>query len=150
MARVTADQVADFIIRFAHEYGDCITNLKLQKLLYYAQGWFLALNDGEPLFDEHLEAWVHGPVHPGVYHRFKRLRWDPISCDIDEPQIPADVADHLREVLDAYGPFSAYQLELMTHREDPWINARDGLAPDEPSQALISHPDMQKFFSSIE
>ena len=61
MAEVSARQVAQFMISFSHEHGDPISNLKLQKLLYYAQAWFLALQD-KPLFDERIEAWAHGPV----------------------------------------------------------------------------------------
>ena len=55
----SANQVAQNIIGFSHEHGDPISNLKLQKLLYYAQAWYLALYD-VPLFDDPIEAWVHG------------------------------------------------------------------------------------------
>lgn len=66
MAELAAKRVADYIIAFAHEHGDPVSNLKLQKLLYYAQAWHLALHDN-PLFDERIEASVHGPAVPPVY-----------------------------------------------------------------------------------
>jgi uncharacterized phage-associated protein len=55
-----AHEVAQAFLAFCNEYGDTLTNLKLQKLLYYAQGWYLAMHD-EPLFDEPLEAWTLQP-----------------------------------------------------------------------------------------
>ena len=52
-------------------------NLKLQKLVYYAQAWHLALRD-VPLFEEDFEAWVHGPVIPALYQEYKKFGWRPI------------------------------------------------------------------------
>ena len=72
MPSLTARDVADYLIASVDaESGDNISNLKLQKLLYYAQGFSLALN-GEPLFDEPLVAWAHGPVVTDLYHAFKQ------------------------------------------------------------------------------
>jgi uncharacterized phage-associated protein len=62
----TADAVADYLIALAHERGESVNNLKLQKLLYYAQAWHLALHD-EPLFPEKFQAWMTGPVIPAMY-----------------------------------------------------------------------------------
>ena len=64
-----------FIARNKADYemgytDELITNLKLQKLLYYAQGCVMALTD-EPLFDEDIQAWEHGPVVPEIYHKYK-------------------------------------------------------------------------------
>ena len=66
MAISNAQDVANFFIGRFQEAQDPVTNLKLQKLLYYAQGWYLAFFD-EPLFDERIEAWLHGPVVPPIY-----------------------------------------------------------------------------------
>jgi uncharacterized phage-associated protein len=71
------NQVADSIIALCHDRGIELTNLKLQKLVYYVQAWKLAI-DHEPLFPDDIEAWVHGPVVPQVFRRFKALRWDPL------------------------------------------------------------------------
>ena len=138
-------KVADFLVRFCDEHGDAITNLRLQKYLYYAQGWFLAFYD-RPLFDEDLQAWVHGPAHPGTYGRFKHNRWQPISDDVGSPELPDIVWDHLVEVHSAYGKFSAWDLERMTHAEEPWREARGNLPEDESSQAVISVESMRRYF----
>ena len=69
--------IADYFVRLANETGDYISNLKLQKLVYYAQAWYLAISD-EALFEEDFEAWVHGPVIPELYQEYKSFGWRPI------------------------------------------------------------------------
>ena len=142
---VTANSVADFFINFAHEHGDCITNKKLQKLVYYAQAWHLALYD-EPLFDDRFEAWIFGPVQPKLYQRFKKYGSDPIAEQPPKPDLPSSVVKHLKDVIGVYWDFSAWKLERMVHEEDPWKNARNGLAPDVASKKVISQNDMKQFY----
>lgn len=73
-----AIDVARYFLALAdEEAGDLVSNLKLQKLLYYAQGFHLAMT-GRPLFDEPIQAWMHGPVVPAVYHAFKVYGSGPI------------------------------------------------------------------------
>ncbi len=153
MAKVTANDVADYILWFARQHGDYVSNLKVQKLLYYVQAWHLALYD-EPLFDDHFEAWVHGPVQPSVYARFKQYGWRPI---LDEPcldgnsmpDLPEDVRAHVDEVMEEFLNYSAYMLERMTHNEVPWINARGGIPADEPSRNLIKNEDMRHYYKQF-
>ena len=142
MAEASAFEVADYIIAFSHEHGDPVSNLKLQKLLYYAQAWHLTLFD-KPLFDERIEAWVHGPVVPPVYREFKDWAWKPIDREPDLPLFSEDVSSHLEEVMDVYGGLTAYYLEKLTHQDGPWAKARGGMPPDEPSNAEITHDDMK-------
>ena len=76
MANHTASEVAKWFLAYnrdvlAEEGGEYISNLKLQKLLYYAQGSFLAVTDS-PLFDDPIVAWQHGPVVESVYHEYKK------------------------------------------------------------------------------
>ena len=138
--------VADCLIRESHEVGDPITNLKLQKLVYYAQAWYAALN-GEPLFAERIEAWVHGPVCPAVYHRFSGYRWNPIAADVAMPMLPSAVCDHLREVMAVYGSMTAVELERLTHQEDPWLLTRGDLASDVPSDREIPVGLMAEYYA---
>jgi uncharacterized phage-associated protein len=147
MAETTAGRVADYIIGFSHQHGDPITNLKLQKLLYYSQAWFLAFYD-KPLFDERIEAWVHGPAVPPVYGNFKEFGWQPIGFHPEESGISPLVDPFLDEVMKVYSGFSAYDLERLTHSEDPWILARGDTPPDEPSNAVISHDSMKNYYKS--
>lgn len=148
MAETTAQKVADYIIRFSHEHGDPITNLKLQKLVYYAQGWHLGLFD-KPLFDDRLEAWVHGPVQPSLYHRYKEYRWNPISEDPGHAVLLPSLTAHLDEIMAAYGGMSAYDLERLSHQESPWLKARGDIPKDEFCEAVISTDEMKRFFKAM-
>jgi uncharacterized phage-associated protein len=150
MADSSARRVAEYLIAFSREVGDPLTNLKLQKLLYYAQGWFLALHD-RPLFDERIEAWPHGPVVPPVYGSYKEWRWEPIKAEIDlnPDDYSGEVKGHLDEVMEVFGTYTAYQLERMTHREPPWLEARGSLPSDEPSNAVITPGSMARYFKEL-
>jgi uncharacterized phage-associated protein len=105
--------------------SDGISNLKLQKLLYYAQGVSLA-EKGTPLFADTLLAWTHGPVVERVYHVYKQYKSSPIP--FDEPFDDSVIADEDKELLEAvyqtFSQFSAWKLREMTHQEDPWKNTR--------------------------
>lgn len=141
--------VADFLLEESRERGEVLTNLKLQKLLYYAQAWYIALN-GDPLFEEDFQAWVHGPVLPSQYQRFRDYRWKPITEEINRPKFDVEgVEVHLTEIIDVFGCESAVSLELMTHREPPWQVARGDKPSDAPSQALIDKALMGDYYSSL-
>lgn len=141
----TARQVANYIISFFQKKQEPITNLKLQKLLYYVQAWYLALYD-EPLFDDKLEAWVHGASQPQVYSQFKQFLWEPITAAVQCPTFAdKEISDHIDKVLGYYGKYNARDLERMIHREEPWQKARRGLPEDKPSKAVIRHEDMKEY-----
>lgn len=122
------DLVADYILAESRGRGEALTNLKLQKLMYYAQAWSLALRDAE-LFSEDFKAWGHGPVLLSQYHRFKGYGWQPIQDDIKRPELDEAEVKHLDEIVDVFGVETAVALELMTHRERPWLDARGGTPP---------------------
>jgi uncharacterized phage-associated protein len=143
-----AHEIADTIIDRSRKRGiDDLTNLKLQKLLYYSQAWHLALADNI-LFSEDIEAWIHGPVVPRVFGAFKDFRWSVIDCNVHSVEDKAAIR-HIDSVLEKYGEYSATQLERLTHSERPWIYARRGLAPDEPSRNVISTDHMKSFYRSL-
>ena len=133
---------------YSKAHGDWVTNLKLQKLIYYAQAWHLALYK-TPIFDDPIQAWIHGPVVYSVYNRFKHHRWDPITNTPPNPNLPTSLIKHLEEVYDVFGSYSAFDLEKMTHNETPWINARGGMSIDQPSHNPISQQDMAVFYSNL-
>ena len=120
--------IAKYFLTFNREdESDEISNLKLQKLLYYAQGFFLAIKD-IPLFDEDIEAWTHGPVIPAIYHAYKHIGSGPIPVESGfnpETTLSAEVREILDEVYDVFGQFSAWKLRNMTHQEQPWKEAYD-------------------------
>lgn len=145
---LTSSTVADFLLYESRERGELLTNLKLQKLLYYSQAWYLAIYN-TPLFDEDFEAWIHGPVEPSQYHRFSRFRWQNITDDIVRPCFEKQVSDHLLEILDVFGSESAVALELMTHQEAPWIDARGDLPAEYSSKNIISKDSMGHFYKKM-
>ena len=122
-----AERIADFIICLAQENGDLITNLKLQKLLYYAQAWFLVNNNNQKLFDDDIVAWQYGPVVKSVYERYQYFGRSPIiiDCNIstDFEDLSIAVKDYLREFCENFLKFSATELVGMTHQELPWNEA---------------------------
>ena len=145
---VDAIDVGDYLVCFGRDVGDPLTNLKLQKLLYYAQGWFIAQNK-RVLFGQTLRAWVRGPVVYEVWNKYRSYRWRPIAGNIRKPRLPPESEAHLAFVINQYWNYSAYQLEKMTHEESPWINARRGISKDTPSSAPISIMDMHDHFSKL-
>ena len=103
--------------------GDGISNLKLQKLVYYAQGFHLALFD-KPLFDDQISAWTHGPVVESLYHQYKVHGSNsiPLPADFDKEALSESEFGLIAEVFEVFGQFSAWKLRNMTHEESPWIN----------------------------
>ncbi len=149
----TSHQIADWILnKVDTKAGDTISPLKLQKLLYYCQAWHLTIF-GNVLFDEKIEAWAHGPVIPSQYARFAYLqRHEQIKTDkinIDALKLDAKTESLLKEVLSIYGEHSASYLEALTHRENPWKEARKGIEPWAISTEEITHESMIRFYSSL-
>lgn len=134
-AKYTAKQVAQwFINRSAFDAkldnGEFLSNLKLQKLLYYAQGVHLAMKN-EPLFNDEIVAWGHGPVIKSVYNNYKGEM--AIQTE-DDVSIDNETLLLLEEVYKVFGQYSAWKLRDMTHEEDPWRNTKQN---DEIPQSLI-------------
>lgn len=120
---LTAEKVANYILSLSEpEFGDNISNLKLQKLLYYAQGFHLAMN-GEKLFEEDIVAWEHGPVVQEIYHKYKIHGANAIEIPkkINFNDFNDDQINLLNEIYQVYGQFSAWKLRNMTHSEKPWV-----------------------------
>lgn len=148
-AVASPSHVSDFLLIDSRDRGDVLTNLKLQKLLYYAQAWYLALY-GAPIFEEDFEAWVHGPVLPSQYHRFKEHEWRPIQGKIHMPgAFPRALNNHLQKITTTFGTETATALEMMTHQEAPWLRARRGLASTTSSNAKISKDIMKEFYRGM-
>jgi uncharacterized phage-associated protein len=119
---MTVYEIADYFLAQADpEAGDTISNLVLQKLVYYAQGFWLALYD-QPLFPDPICKWQHGPVVPDLYHKYKQFGSGPIPAaeGVDLDKFPSEVRELLDEVYTEYGQFSAWKLRDMTHAEPPW------------------------------
>lgn len=142
----TALDVANYILWLDDRYegSEGITPLKLQKLVYYCQGFHLAMF-GKKLFPENIEAWLHGPVVPSLYHHFKTIGNDIVSppVNFDEEIIGEEQRELLDEVIETYGQFSAWRLRNMTHEESPWKNAYEAGCNN-----MISIKDMKAYFET--
>lgn len=136
-----------------------MSHKKIQKLVYYAYAWTLALlNDNSTelynkLFDEKIEAWVHGAVIRDLYYKFSEYGWKDIPQISEDQSVickdmnNSDVKDILNQVWQVYGKYSANELESINHKEKPWKNARIGLAPNESSSNTISNEDIFNYYN---
>lgn len=143
-----ANKISDFILTECRNRGEVLTNLKLQKLLYYAQSWYLA-DHYDSLFDEDFQAWVHGPVLPSQYIRFKHYEWRPILSDISTPNIGKKIENYLTSIVDFFGEDSCIKLERMTQNERPWKDARNGMDSDKCCHTTIEKKVMKNFYKNI-
>lgn len=141
MAKNNIYEVAERFLSF-----ESMSHKKLQKLCYYAQAWHLALL-GEPLFDERIEAWIHGPVSPDLYHEYKEYGWQPIpKVSKDGMDFSDQSEDLIKEVMRVYGHLDGDELEMLTHEEKPWQEAREGYDDLEPSHQKIVNESMRKYY----
>lgn len=135
--------VAQFIVNYSHEKGFAITNLKLQKLLYYVQAAFLLEKD-DVCFDGRIENWRHGPVINEVYQNFKK--YSNRNIDYQEKYESVYISDDfivsvktnkysenpinkkeniydksiIRKVVESYSNIDSWDMVSKTHEEDPW------------------------------
>ncbi len=153
MTQVSYSDIADYFIALSNTTENLITNLKLQKLVYYTQAWHLAMHD-KPVFPEYFEAWVHGPVLLPLYNQYRGLKWHPLERDdLTEGSITKlrdrfgpELCSLIDQVVDHYFGMTAYQMELQVHSEEPWRRARLGLNADEPSHNIIQNEWMRDYY----
>ena len=133
--------IARYVINISHEFQYSISNLKLQKLLYFIQAVFLVESDGElACFKEEIEAWDFGPVIPIVYREFKiyggtnipkieiykdisRGIWNIETKKYDERILNEKDRDNIKKIVKHFGRLSASKLVDITHHQLPWIDA---------------------------
>ena len=143
-----------------HNYGP-MSHLKLQKLLYFIEGYHLAYFNGASVIDDKFEAWVHGPVSRKIYNELKdkSILYGDVGVTLKEGEpLPEDLLRHIlsseqieliNEVLEMYVTETGITLESITHQQMPWMNARNGVCPAEKSENEISRKDMQEYFSTL-
>lgn len=134
------DDVARYIINYCHDRKYIISNLKLQKILYFVQAKFLT-ETTYPCFSEEIEAWNFGPVVPQVYSEYKKFGSGNIpriktyykynkddyfsmeKCNYTSDVICKDDQLLINSMVDSCSDYSASQLVTITHRQAPWRNA---------------------------
>lgn len=125
--------------------GEAITHLKVQKLLYYCEAWFLA-NFDRPLFKQDFEAWAHGPVCREVWAKYKNKSWESLNPE-RKPRIPDGLEAFLDQVHNQYGQFSAKRLEEISHNEAPWQKAREGIPAGARCDNVIDKTLMRNYYA---
>lgn len=135
--------VARYIINYSNEKNYSISNLKLQKLLYFVQAYYLAFTSShEPCFSDEIEAWDFGPVVPSAYHEFKSFGggdippvmtyykldtkdnlWSIREVRFDGDCISENDKKLINDIVDKFSAYSASDLVQLTHNQAPWKKA---------------------------
>lgn len=144
--------------------GLSVSPLKLQKILYYEQTWFMVFfGRANTLFEDAPEAWVNGPVYPCVYNQYrskvdgmcdhltaKDFGTEDVEGELKRLLGSLSFSDDERELLEQvilmYGSKSQNQLIFLTHSELPWTEKREGLMPYERSNNPISLDTMYNYY----
>lgn len=158
---MTALDLSRYIIAKYDNVGDLVTNKKLQKILYYIKAWGIVYFE-KGVIDDDFEAWIHGPVCPSVYKQYRTFGYNPIKIDYkglsssqfinNFRQIYGKTEEDRNKialidtVFNKYGKLSSLQLELLTHSELPWTQAREGLSPIETGNKIIDEDTMRTFY----
>ena len=145
---MNARTVANYMLYIMGDAFDDLTNMKINKLLYFAQGHYLS-KYGKPLFEDSIEAWDHGPVVPAVYSAYKGCGAQPIQGD--DSSMISEVTPEAEEVLYGvarkYGKYTASALRNMTHViGSPW----DQVYQANHAHTEIPLPVIRDYFSETE
>ena len=125
-----------------------MTTMKLQKLVYYSKAWSLVW-DEKPLFEEDIEAWANGPVVRELFD-YHRGMYKLSAIPIGNPRLlNQEQKETVNAVLEYYGDKSSQWLIELTHMEDPWNQAREGLPRMDRGNRKISLDAMADYYSSL-
>lgn len=122
-----------------------VTHMKLQRLCYYSQAWYLA-NYGKSMFSNRFEAWVNGPVSPDLYPLYKSWGMLHIPKRVYFSELPCDAQGIIDKVLEVYEGYTDVELNNISRWEYPWLKAREGHSLSDYSRNPISMRDMGKFY----
>lgn len=134
--------ISRYIINYSNQKGYGISNLKLQKILYFVQAYFLTNTKSHTsCFNERIEAWDFGPVVPEAYHEYKQYGsgnipsiewyilfdkddiWNSKKVKFDNSVIKDEDKVLIDRVVDKFADYSATDLVSLTHNQSPWIDA---------------------------
>lgn len=144
-------RISDKLICFhRNKFDESISPMKLQKLCYYSQGFFMALNSGDTLFDDDFQSWQHGPVIKDLYTEYKDFGWKQIckEIDISEYEENSKEDNFLVEIVNSFGSYDGSTLSMMTHNETPWLSARGNIPENEASTEIITKESIFNYFKS--
>lgn len=153
LKKIYSDKKIDVVARYLLCKCTDVTPMALQKMLYYAQAFFYALF-GKPLFTDPCQAWIYGPVYPEVYFKYRDFGYDPIrlpeinfGCNYTE--LSECEIKLLDAIVVAFGCYSGSTLKWMTHNEQPWIETRGSLRPEDRSETIISSELINNYFAKV-
>lgn len=130
------------------EHAGPMTAMKLQKLVYYSHAWHLVW-ESKPLFASSIEAWANGPVVPDLYNEHRgQFRVENIALT-RAPELSPEEISSIEAVIGHYGKKTPFELSELTHREDPWKNAREGLAAGQRSNNVITDASMAEYYEGL-
>lgn len=134
--------IAAYVVKRCHETNTTVSNLKLQKILYFIQAEFLVKKD-VPCFEQNIEAWAFGPVVPEVYHKYKIYGGAAIPFSEEANYVNISKGDRIliNLMVTACARYSAAQLVKITHRQLPWLDAYNPYA-----NQIIKNKAIKKFF----
>lgn len=127
--------------------GD-VTPLQLQKMLYYTQACFIIFYN-KLAFSDECEAWIHGPVYRKIYEKYKDYKYESITQNVYTPELNSEEETILNLVIDIFGRYSGKTLEDFTHKELPWLKAREGLYENDSSNRVIDNNMIFDYFTDI-
>lgn len=131
--------VCRYVINYSNENNYEISNLKLQKVLYFIQAYFL-IEKNTPCFNEKIEAWDFGPVIPKAFYEYKQYGsgniptiksyivldknniWDSKKIEFDDTIITNEDKILINKVINKFKNYYATDLVSLTHRQSPWID----------------------------
>lgn len=147
---ITAITIAEYFLT-----KESMTQKKLQKLVYYAYVWYIVSFNNNVnriknlLFIEKPEAWVHGPVFRTLYDAYRTYGWNNIPKVDTFNFKDKGLEKFLDSIWDIFGKYNGDELEVMTHKETPWIKARNGISAIAPSTEQINKEDIYLYYSNI-
>jgi len=142
------EQVANYIIQF-----DEITPLALQKLLGFVQGISSLINE-RMMFQDMCQAWIHGPVYPTIYDKYKSYCAQVIEPVADTEDLKTLIDEDDKKVIDlvmrTFGLYNGKILEFISHKQEPWIAARSGCLPEERCDNYILNDSISEYYKEID
>ena len=143
-----ARHIANYFIEKKDPDGEPFTHLQIQKLVYYAHAWMLALFD-EPMIEDEIEVWRYGPVVPSVYYCLSHNRGGPVTATIpihpeDNKKFTTKQSSLLEAVYERYGPMSGMELSALTHQKGtPWQQAKS------KHKLYIPNESIHRYYSKL-
>ena len=136
--------------KYILEKTGTMSTMKLQKLCYYSQAWSLVWDDA-PLFEEEFQAWANGPVCSELFYKTKgKYSVNAEDENGGENNLSDNQKDTIDKVVEYYGKHNAQWLSQLTHMEDPWIKAREGMPLGAGCDNIITKESMAMYYGGIQ